>query len=527
MKKNLPITDTEYELSDSDVIISATDLKGAITSTNKTFKLISGFSDEELINKNHNVVRHPDMPPAAFNDLWNTMKSKQPWMGIVKNRCKNGDYYWVDAFVTPMIKAGQTSGYESTRVKADPEIIKRADKIYQSIWANKFKLPKFKPDYTVKLTALFSSFQFLAMAGLFLTNTISLLPAAIVLLSTSIISYFAISVFLKPFVNVTRAAKEYINNPLTQLVYTGRHDEVGQIDLSLRMLNSLNRTILKRLDQVSETLTNHASDVGDLVDDTRSSVLRQNTELEQVATAMNEMTTTVQEVARNTQGAADAADKANQQAGVGAQKVAAAVKVIQSLSTDIEDTEHSIQDLASNSLEIGAVLDVIKGVAEQTNLLALNAAIEAARAGEQGRGFAVVADEVRTLASRTQQSTAEIQSMIEKIQHGTKNAVDKMADVRQRSSEGLENVSSSSEAIQEMRQAVEIMSTLNTQIAGATEEQGVVGATIAENIENISQVSRSTETTANEMANTTRGLIEMATGIHHMISQFEEAINKK
>lgn len=527
MKKNLPVTETEYSLSDDDVIISSTDLKGAITSVNQTFKDISGFSDEELLYKNHNMVRHPDMPPAAFGDLWDTLKTDKPWMGIVKNRCKNGDYYWVDAFVTPMIENGKTSGYESTRVKAEPEVIKRADKIYQSIWANKFKLPKFKPNYTVKLTALFSSFQLIAMLGLLFTNTISILPAVTVFLLTSLISYFAINVFLKPFRNVTNLAKTYMENPITQLVYTGRYDEVGQIDVSLRMLTSLNRTILKRLDDVSETLAEHAGDASDLVQDTRSGVQRQQSEIEQVATAMNEMTATVQEVARSTQGAAEAANSANQQAGVGAAKVSAAVKVIESLSTDIEDTEQSIQELANNSVEIGAVLDVIKGVAEQTNLLALNAAIEAARAGEQGRGFAVVADEVRTLASRTQESTAEIQSMIEKIQYGTKNAVSKMADVRERSNEGLEHVSSSSEAIQEMRQAVETMNTLNTQIASAAEEQSVVGETIAENIENISQVSRSTDTTASEMANTTQGLTELAGGIHNMIKQFEEATNPK
>lgn len=527
MKKNLPITDTEYELTDSDVIISSTDLKGAITSTNQTFKSISGFSDDELLYKNHNVVRHPDMPPAAFGDLWNTLQADKPWMGIVKNRCKNGDYYWVDAFVTPLVSNGTCSGYESTRVKADHKIIKRAEKIYQSIWANKFKLPKFKLDYTAKLTALFSMLQLFAMLGLLSTNAISIIPAVIILLSTSVISYFAIHVFLKPFRNVTRQAKDFIENPITQLVYTGRHDEVGQIDMSLKMLTSLNRTILKRLDQVSTELAQHANDAGDLVNDTRGGVQRQQAELDQVATAMNEMTATVHEVANSTQSAAEAADSAHQQAGVGAQKVADAKQVIQSLSTDIEDTEQSIQELADNSLEIGAVLDVIKGVAEQTNLLALNAAIEAARAGEQGRGFAVVADEVRTLASRTQESTAEIQSMIEKIQQGTKNAVDKMADVRQRSNEGLENVSSSSDAIKEMCQAVEKMSVMNTQIASAAEEQSVVGGSIAENIENINQVSRTTETTANEMSNTTQGLVEMAAGIHNMISQFEEATNQK
>ena len=526
MKKNLPVTDNEIELTSSDVIISATDLKGAITSTNDTFKEISGFSDDELLAKNHNVVRHPDMPPAAFADLWSSLDDGQPWMGIVKNRCKNGDHYWVDAFVTPLRENGETSGYESTRVKANKETINRAEKVYQSIWVNKFSLPKFKLDYTAKISSVFSLLQLLAMVGLFVTGNISLIPAIVVWAISSVIGFGIFTLILKPLKNVTHKAQQIMNNPLTQYIYTGRHDEAGQIELALEMLSALNRTILKRLDQVSGTLSGHANDAADLVNDTRSGVQRQQSEIEQVATAMNEMTATVQEVARNTQSAAEAADNANNQASTGASKVGDAVQVIQSLSDDIEETEGSIQELANNSVDIGSVLDVIKGVAEQTNLLALNAAIEAARAGEQGRGFAVVADEVRTLASRTQESTEEIQSMIEKIQHGTQNAVGRMADVRKRTNEGLEYVQTSSTAIEEMRAAVETMNTLNTQIASAAEEQSVVSETIAENIENINQISHTTDTAAGEMLNTSQDLALLASNIHNMIRQFEEAISK-
>jgi len=527
VKKNLPVTEKEHELSENDVIISATDLKGAITSVNETFKCISGFNDEELFGKNHNVVRHPDMPPAAFADLWTDLKDNKPWMGIVKNRCKNGDYYWVDAFVTPLLENGKTAGYESTRVKADSTIISRAEKLYQAIWAKKFKMPKIIPDFATKVTAIFSGLQFIAVTGLFAINQLSIPAAIAVWLITTVLSFLIAKRVLKPISDLTQTARKFIHNPITQYVYTGRHDEVGQIELSLKMLNAMNRTILKRLDQVSGELTNHATDSADLVGDTRMGVQRQQSEIEQVATAMNEMTSTVQEVARNTQSASEVANNASEQADIGASKVSVAVQVIESLSVDIKDTEESIQELANNSVQIGSVLDVIKGVAEQTNLLALNAAIEAARAGEQGRGFAVVADEVRSLASRTQESTEEIQAMIEKIQQGTQSAVAKMADVRERSNDGLENVVTSSDAIQKMQEAVKMMNDLNTQIASAAEEQSVVSGTIAENIENINMVSQSTDTSATEMFATSQHLAGLSSDIHNMICQFEEVVSNK
>lgn len=137
MKKNLPITNNEVSLSSNTVITSTTDVKGAITYVNQDFLDISGFSSEELIGKNHNIIRHPDMPPAAFADLWSTVQAGQAWMGLVKNRCKSGDFYWVDAFVTPIRKNDEIVSYESTRVQAKKKSIARAEKLYENLSAGK------------------------------------------------------------------------------------------------------------------------------------------------------------------------------------------------------------------------------------------------------------------------------------------------------------------------------------------------------------------------------------------------------
>lgn len=137
MKNNLPVTNTENNYDAKLVISSTTDLKGVVTNVNKNFLDISGFSSDELIGKNHNIVRHPDMPPAAFADLWTTIKAGKAWMGIVKNRCKNGDFYWVDAFVTPATKNGKITGYESTRVKTAKRMVHHAEGLYKKISAGK------------------------------------------------------------------------------------------------------------------------------------------------------------------------------------------------------------------------------------------------------------------------------------------------------------------------------------------------------------------------------------------------------
>ncbi|HEC18817.1 MAG TPA: PAS domain-containing protein, partial [Gammaproteobacteria bacterium] len=137
MKKNLPVTGKEKSYSDHIKIISTTTPKGILDSINEDFIYTSGFSEEELLGKSHNVVRHPDMPPAAFDDLWKTIKAGKPWMGIVKNRCKNGDHYWVDAYVTPIFQGGEITGYQSVRVKPEREYVYRAEKVYKRLNAGK------------------------------------------------------------------------------------------------------------------------------------------------------------------------------------------------------------------------------------------------------------------------------------------------------------------------------------------------------------------------------------------------------
>jgi methyl-accepting chemotaxis protein len=279
-----------------------------------------------------------------------------------------------------------------------------------------------------------------------------------------------------------------------------RHDELG---LAAAAFNGLLEQIGDIIDQVNHTANTLASEIEHFsrtAENTSLNMNEQKTQTEQIATAMNEMAATVHEVARNTESAASAATQANLASERGDQEVRQTVATIQTLANDIAQTAEVIQRLEHDSDAIGTVLVVIKNIAEQTNLLALNAAIEAARAGDQGRGFAVVADEVRTLAQRTQESTAEIQSMIERLQNGATAAVKVMGDSRAQADASVEQANNAGRALQAIIAQMRSMTDMNAQIATAAEEQSAVAEEMNRNIVAINQASDQTAATAADTA---------------------------
>ncbi len=521
MKKNLPVTNNEVELTDREVITSTTDLKGAVTYVNQDFLDISGFTVDELMGKNHNIVRHPDMPPAAFADLWATIKTGKTWMGLVKNRCKSGNFYWVDAFVTPVTKKGEITGYESTRVKPLKILTERAASLYKKISAGKkLKLKSLGLLQQQVLTG--SLFQLIVFASLFLTGTLTLPIAGVAWLGLSLI-WAGISRYqMKDFQKLLKRSKNVVDNPIMQLAYYGKVTDVSQLRLSIRMLDAKLRTVVKRLEQATEKLGEQAQNSTDIVSSTNISISQQQQEIEMVATAVNQMSAAVQEVSQSTSQAAQAAQDATKMSQRGALTITDAIGIIDSLDSHVSTASESILQLKTDSEDIGGVLDVIRGIAEQTNLLALNAAIEAARAGEQGRGFAVVADEVRTLASRSHDATQEIQTMIEKLQHGVAAAVSNMEEVSKRAAEGVTQVEDSAEALAEISGSVAIINDMNTQISAATEEQSSVAEEVSRNIEHINELSAQTAQNAEQTQLASEDLMELATQLRAMVEHFNE-----
>ncbi len=308
---------------------------------------------------------------------------------------------------------------------------------------------------------------------------------------------------------------------LTIRLPVNQNDELGDLRMAvndfIEHLQSMITNIVTEVEQLAAQSTQLRSSGNDL----SVAADTQRLESSQVATSVNEMSASVHEVARSSNSAADATKEATAQAGHGRTLVNETVTTIRELATEVEDASLVIQQLARDSHDIGSVLDVIKGIAEQTNLLALNAAIEAARAGEQGRGFAVVADEVRTLASRTQQSTQEIHAMIERIQTSANNAVMAMDKGCEQAQRTVEKAAEADSALQEIRRTIESINAMNSQIATAAVQQSAVAEEININIDSINSSCEKTAAGSMHVATASEQLSELSSRLQNLVAQFK------
>ncbi|MBN4079023.1 methyl-accepting chemotaxis protein [Beggiatoa alba] len=524
MKKNFPISGVENDYPRELHIVSTTDLKGITTSVNEDFKTIAGFPYEELIGKSHNVVRHPDMPPVVFEDLWASLKEGKPWMGIVKNRCKNGDHYWVDAYVTPIRENGQVTGYQSVRTKPSQAHVDSADKLYQLInegipflqqQRDKLRVGLMGKIYFGFLCALLPPMAILALLPVSKLTALLLASAAIMMGGV-----VAAKMVARPWQQAAKTSREIFSNDVAQQVYTGHTDELGQIQLVIKALQAQLNTVVWRIDAAVGELDSIATGTAASVTQTNQGIYEQQSEIEQVATAMNEMSATVQEVARNTAEAAEATRDAEGTAKEGALAAVESICGIDELASEMEQAAEVIRSLEQESNSVGTVLEVIRSIAEQTNLLALNAAIEAARAGEAGRGFAVVADEVRTLASRTQEATQEIDSMISRLQTKAKEAVQVMQKAQSGAQSNAEKVETLAESLAGISGAVRSINDMNAQIATAAEEQSAVSDEINRNIVNINTLAEQTTSVSEETAQAMQRLVTETGHLRAVVQQF-------
>jgi len=522
MKVNLPVTDTEVKLDESSVIISTTDLKGQTTYVNESFRRISGFNNEELLNKSHNVVRHPDMPEAAFVNLWTTLKADKPWMGVVKNRCKNGDFYWVNAYVMPIKKDGKAYEYQSVRYRPDEKSVQRAEKLYQDLNAGKtpwrLRMPQLGIEKKIMLSMLAALLPWL-LASLFVSN-FSLMMTMLLSVATIGVGFVGVHYSLRHLRTSVAQARQVVQNPVAQCVFTDAQDEAGEITLALAMLKTQTRAIAGRMLNSSDHLNGTAKNLADSVALTNKGVLHQRGEINSLTSAVEGMRNSAIQVEEHAGLVLGAADGANDSAEQGRRVISSTIDSIERLATQINQSATIINTLDEESQSIGGILDAIKAIAEQTNLLALNAAIEAARAGDQGRGFAVVADEVRSLATRTHESTQEIEGMISTLQTEARKAVENMNVGCESAELAVGQAGEAGTALEAILASVQDIHGMSSQINSATKEQASLVAEISNNVEAVDEVSELTVDTLEGQENISQELDSFAGLLSNLSKEF-------
>ncbi|RTZ47588.1 PAS domain S-box protein [Candidimonas sp. SYP-B2681] len=508
MRKNLPINNIETKVRHDQYLISKTDTKGRIVYANAAFVEISGYTREELIGKPHNLVRHPDMPEEAFQDLWDTLHSGKPWLGLVKNRRKDGGFYWVLANVMPIYEHDQITGYASVRVKPSVEQIEAAEDFYDDIRTGNTRGYAVKEGKRVRagwrraIDVIGQPFHNTLGAGMFrmaVATTATVAASvwfavnggfppgyqwwgvgALSLITAANLAYgwHIAQRIIKPLDSAAKVARQVAAGNLRIDIDTDQAGEVGTLFFYLDLMRKSLMGIANDV-HIGVYATARSAEILDANNTNLSARTEdQAASLQETAASMEELTVTVRQNADNASLARQLAD--------------ASMETAQRGGAVVSDVVATMQGIHESSRKIGDIVSLIEAIAFQTNILALNAAVESARAGEAGRGFAVVAGEVRSLAQKSAQAAKEIKTLIDE-------SVSRMEV-------GSQQADRAGQTMQDIVESVRRVTDIMGEISTASVEQSCGLDQINQAISQMDGVTHQNATLVHDLGNTVSGL---------------------
>jgi aerotaxis receptor len=517
MRDNQPISQQEYLFADSDMLVSTTNPQGIITHCNAAFARVSGFDTDELIGQPHNLIRHPDVPPEVFKDMWSTVGRGKPWNGVVKNRRRNGDHYWVEANVTPILENGKPRAYMSVRTKPSAEQVQAAQRLYARVVSERTRARPTCRLHGGRLLpvgprALFVRFWHAGVTarlslGVALMVFIAMLPHMLGVawagnpwaqLGFLVLGGFVELRWFDKRINsllkdAERFATELAACNLTTTLLDDPYTPLGSLPVRLRQIQINLRAVVGDVrDQVqsfalaADEITRGGHDLSERTESQASS-------LQQTSATLDQLVGTVGQSAQTALQVLDSSTRSTQVAQRGGEAIELATR--------------AMREITASSRKMGEIIGTIEGIAFQTSILALNAAVEAARAGEQGRGFAVVASEVRALAGRSAEAAKEIKTLI-----GSSTA---------RITEGARQMDDASQTVHELVSEVGRMGVLVKEITEASQEQSLGISQINEAVAQIDSMTQQNAALVEESAASAETLREGTVQVRQSVAVFE------
>ncbi|WP_082280895.1 methyl-accepting chemotaxis protein [Leptospira kirschneri] len=563
MRKNLPITNQEIKVPINSVLISRTDMKGRISYVSQDFANISGFSEEEMLGEPHNLIRHPDVPSEIFREMWETIKNGNPWSGIVKNRAKSGDHYWVDATVTPVMSEGAISGYMSVRKKATQDQIQRAEILFSQLKNTKSFFWKLEKGIQILFKKLGLSGKIIVYALLvfvpllfanfeWIRNGLVVLPLLGVICGS-----IGILFLIKTILNYRKEIREIISiqkeivsgNFLIEIPEKKGSSEIFEIRSSLRVFVISIWGLLVQIKENFEKNQELYQYLSQSSEQFQSKTQNQAASVEETASASHELSSTLDEIVKSIHLQSTGLTAINDGIGKVNESIQNVSKSMDNLSSQTSSVKEKASQseitfekaiLAMNEIKeyssgISNIIGIITSISEKTNLLSLNASIESARAGEAGKGFSVVAEEISKLASRTRDSIKDIVNLIdnttkavnlgaEKFQESlsiVKQLTDYIGEVNSSATIVRASLFAQAEKLGEIRKNTDQVNQLGEAVSESSGFQKTASDEISLSMQNIAESSELIARTSGEIKQLVDESIRKAAKLYEILKHFK------